>query len=510
MGAPLNIVIVGGGTAGWMTAAGLSLACPPQLATITLIESDDIGTIGVGEASIPSIAHFNSLLRIDEREFMAKTRATFKLGIEFVGWGGEGQSYMHPFGSFGTNFDLAAFHHYWLRLKQMGEGGDILDYNLSAVLSRQGRFAPPSPDKNSPLSSVVYAYHFDAGLYARYLRSYAEARGARRLEGMITQVGQNSETGYIEGVTLKDGRVIAGDFFIDCSGFRGLLIEGALKAGFEDWSHLLPCDRAVAVPSENPAQLTPYTRATARKAGWQWRIPLQHRTGNGLVYSSSHMSDDEAAQTLLSSLEGKALADPRPIRFLTGRRKSAWVKNCAAVGLSAGFLEPLESTSIHLIQKGVSKLIQCLPRQATAGGAFAPHLMDHFNRETRHEYEDVRDFLMLHYKANARDGAFWRYCREQDISDRLKARMDLFRESGRIFTGETELFRDPSWLSVMLGQGIFPQDYDPLADRMTIDDIRQNLAHISRTYLRSAAQAPRHEDFLQQHFGKPNIATEIV
>lgn len=495
--APLRIVIAGGGTAGWMTAAGLAYACRDRLAQITLIESEDIGTIGVGEASIPSIAHFNQLLKIDEREFMAKTKASFKLGIEFVDWGRKGQAYMHPFGAYGQNFDLAAFHHYWLKLRQAGEQTELSDYSLNIALSRKNRFAPPSPDKKSPLSVMVHAYHFDAGLYAQYLRAYAEARGVKRIEGRITDVNLRSDDGFIESLRLENGPQVSGDFFIDCTGFRALLIEGALKSGYEDWSSLLPCDRAMAVPSENPAVLSPFTRATARDAGWQWRIPLQHRTGNGLVYASAFMSDDEAADILMRNLEGKPLADPRPIRFVSGRRKQAWVKNCASVGLSAGFLEPLESTSIHLIQKGVSKLIRCLPQVG-----MSPHLIRAFNQETQAEYEDVRDFLVLHYKATEReDSAFWRYCRHQAISDSLAARIELFRESGRIFVQNAELFQEASWLSVMLGQNIVPMAYDPVADLLPEADLSRALAYIRDTYARTADSAARHDDFLRHHFG---------
>lgn len=494
---PLRIVIVGGGTAGWMTAAGLSYACRDRIAQVTLVESEEIGTIGVGEASIPSLVTFNQFLKIDEREFMARTKATFKLGIEFRDWGALGDRYMHPFGPFGHSFGMAAFHHYWLKAQQNGDRTPLSDYNLNTALAGRNAFTPPSPDRSSPLSALVYAFHFDAGLYAQYLRSYAENFGVKRIEGKVVTVGQDAESGHITGVTLADGRTVEGDFFVDCSGFRGLLIEETLKAGYEDWTGLLPCDRAVAVPCENQYPLTPFTRATAHGAGWQWRIPLQHRTGNGLVYSSAHMSDDEAAGTLLSHLDGKPLTDPRLIRFRTGRRRTVWEKNCVAIGLSAGFLEPLESTAIHLTQRGVTKLITSLPRKG-----FDPVLARRFNEETRFEYEDVRDFLVLHYALTRRDDtAFWRESRARGVSDTLKARMDLFATSGRIQVGADELFKDASWLAVMDGQGLKPCDYDPLADMVDESDVRRSLDFIRTTFARIAEQTPPHDAFLTTHVG---------
>ncbi|ADU13556.1 tryptophan halogenase family protein [Asticcacaulis excentricus] len=494
---PLRIIIVGGGTAGWMTAAGLSYACRDRIAQVTLIESDEIGTIGVGEASIPSLVTFNQFLKIDEREFMAHTKATFKLGIEFRNWGALGDRYMHPFGPFGHDFGMAAFHHYWLRAQASGDLTPLSDYNLNSVLARRNAFAPPASDRNSPLSALVYAYHFDAGLYARYLRSYAENFGVTRIEGQVVKVGQDAESGYITGLTLSDGRRVEGDLFVDCSGFRALLIEETLKVGYEDWSGLLPCDRAVAVPSENQYPLTPYTRATARGAGWQWRIPLRHRTGNGLVYASDHLSDDQATESLLSHLDGKPLADPRLIRFRTGRRRTAWVKNCVAIGLSAGFLEPLESTAIHLTQRGVTKLITSLPRKG-----FDAVLAKRFNQETRFEYEDVRDFLVLHYALTRRhDTAFWNESRTRDISETLKARIALFETTGRIQIGSDELFKDASWLAVMTGQGLRPRDYDPLADMIDAEDLRRSLDFIRAAFARTAEQVPSHDQFLKAQFG---------
>lgn len=497
MNMPLSkIVIVGGGTAGWMTAAGLSHFLRGKGPRITLVESDDIGTIGVGEASIPTLTGFNQLLGIDEREFVARTQGTFKLGIEFVDWTRAGHRYFHPFGSFGQPLDICDFHHHWLRAHRNGSGHDLDDYCLNTVLMRGNRFAAPTREPGSPLSTVGHAYHFDAGLYARYLRAYAEQRGVVRVEGRIVGVDQAAETGFVTGVRLESGMVIEGDLFVDCSGFRGLLIEETLKAGYIDWTGLLPCNRAVAVASARTEPVLPYTRSTARDAGWQWRIPLRHRTGNGYVYSAEHIGDDEAAAVLLASLDGEALGEPRFLRFTTGRRAKAWVKNVVAIGLSAGFLEPLESTSIHLIQKGVLKLAKCLPDMD-----FAPDLIDEYNRQTAFEYDDVRDFLCLHYKATERDDtSFWAYNRHNAVSDSLRHRMALFEQSGRIFVTEQELFKLPSWLSVMWHQGVRPRAYDPIADALPATDLARSLAFLRDTFAGAAAQQPGHSAFLDHHF----------
>ena len=502
MSRPLQrIVIVGGGTAGWMTAAGLSHFLRGKTRegggpSITLVESDDIGTIGVGEASIPTLNGFNRLLGIDEREFLERTQGTFKLGIEFVDWTRKNHRYFHPFGSFGQPLDICDFHHHWLRAHAAAQGGDLDDYCLNTVLARADRFGGPSRDANTPLSTVGHAYHFDAGLYARYLRSYAEQKGVVRVEGRITGVDQAPETGFVSGVTLANGTRIEGDFFVDCSGFRALLIEETLKTGYIDWTDLLPCNRAVAVPSARTEPITPYTRATTRDAGWQWRIPLRHRTGNGYVYSAEHISEDEAAATLMANLDSQALDEPRFLRFTTGRRAKAWVKNVVAIGLSAGFLEPLESTSIHLIQKGVLKLAKCLPDLD-----FAPELMVEFNQQTAFDYEDVRDFLCLHYKATERDDTpFWAYNRNNTVSDSLRHRMALFEQSGRIFVTEQELFKLPSWLAVLWHQGVRPKGYDPIADALPQADLDRSLAFLSETFAKVTAQQPSHSAFLNANF----------
>ncbi|MFN3469496.1 MAG: tryptophan halogenase family protein, partial [Novosphingobium sp.] len=422
-----SIAIVGGGTAGWMTAAALAQALTHNCA-ITLIESDEIGTVGVGEATIPPIRTFNETLQIDEREFVRKTQGSFKLGIEFVNWGSLGNRYFHPFGPHGRAFDIVSLHHYWLRAREAGEEAPLDDHSMAWALAKENRFARPAPDQRHVLSTFDYAYHFDAGLYARFLREYAEAKGVIRIEGKVASVGQNAANGFVAGVTLEDGRTIEAELFVDCSGFRGLLIEGALKAGYEDWTHWLPCDRAVAVPCENAGPLTPYTRSTAQEAGWQWRIPLQHRTGNGYVFCSHFLSEEEAADKLMARLDGKALGEPRPLRFVTGRRKAFWDRNVVAIGLSSGFMEPLESTSIHLIQAGISKLLALFPDRT-----FDPLVIEEYNRIAVNEFERIRDFLILHYHANGRVGeAFWDQCRTMALPDTLADKLALFRSQGQV------------------------------------------------------------------------------
>ncbi|EGF93133.1 tryptophan halogenase PrnA [Asticcacaulis biprosthecium C19] len=452
-----NIVIAGGGSAGWMAAAALSNALQRNC-TITLIESEEIGTVGVGEATIPPIVRFNKTLGIDEAEFVRATQGSFKLGIQFVNWGRLNHAYFHPFGSFGRDFDMAGVFHYWQAAFEAGQAGGLDDYCMAWSAAKRNRFAPPSADPRHVLSTYDYAYHFDAGLYAAMLRTYAQAKGVKRLEGRIVAVGQNAETGFVETLTLDDGRSVAGELFIDCSGFRGLLIEGALKTGYQDWTHWLPCDRALAVPCTSSADFTPYTRSTAHQAGWQWRIPLQHRTGNGHVYASQYISDEDAAAVLIANLDGAPLADPRPLRFTTGRRNHFWNKNVVAIGLSSGFMEPLESTSLYLIQSGIAKLLILFPDRD-----FDPVLVDEFNRLTRTEFERIRDFIVLHYKLTQRDDSpLWRYCAAMDIPDSLRETIALFRRYGKIAHRELDLFGDPSWLAVHIGQMNFPERNDPL------------------------------------------------
>jgi tryptophan halogenase len=491
---PLDIVIVGGGTSGWMTAAALSKVLKGRY-RITLIESDEIGTVGVGEATIPMIALFNRMLEIDENEFMRETQASFKLGIEFVDWGRIGDRYIHGFGVIGQDNWTVDFHQYWLKQYMAGKAKALEHYAINTAACLQGKFMRPRADMpKSPLSQIAYAFHFDASLYARYLRRYAEARGVQRLEGRITDVSLREGDGHVEAVTLQSGRRIEGGLFIDCSGFRALLIEGALKTGFEDWSHWLPCDRALAVPCKPVAETTPYTRATARPAGWQWRIALQHRIGNGHVYSSSFMNDDEAARLLLAGLDGEPLGEPRPLRFKAGRRKQAWNRNVVSIGLASGFLEPLESTSIHLVQMGIAHLLTYFP-----AAGFDAADRDQYNRTMQQEYEWIRDFIVLHFKATERDDTpFWNHCREMKVPDTLQERMDLFRAHGRVLRMGDELFAKPSWVQVMHGQRVHPRSYHPLTDLIPEPEIQQYIEEVENVIANCVKLMPTHNQFIAQ------------
>ena len=487
-----TVCIVGGGSAGWMAAAALANALQRGTA-ITLIESEEIGTVGVGEATIPPIKIFNQQLGIAEADFVRATQGSFKLGIEFVNWGRQGHRYFHPFGTFGAEFDSVPLHHFWLRAHAKGEAGPLDDYSMAWAAASRGRFDVPSQDRRLVQSTFDYAYHFDAGLYAAFLRKYAEAKGVVRHEGKVANVALNAESGHVESITLADGRDVAADFFIDCSGFRGLLIEGALETGYEDWTHWLPCDRAVAVPCTR-GDFTPYTRSTAREAGWQWRIPLQHRTGNGHVYCSRFISDDDAAATLLANLDGEALAEPRFLRFTTGRRKKFWNRNVVAVGLASGFMEPLESTSLHLIQSAIMRLLALFPDRS-----FDPLGIDEYNRLTSEEFARIRDFLILHYHATEReDSALWRYCRAMDIPDELAWRMEHFRRYGRLVSAGPELFLNPSWLAVHIGQFNWPERPDPMTDARAVDGTRL-LDGLRRVMGEAADAMPTHQDFIDRH-----------
>jgi tryptophan 7-halogenase len=488
-----HTVIVGGGTAGWMCAAALSRMLGPAGHRITLIESDAIGIVGVGEATVPSIREFNRLLRIDEDAFLRATRGTIKLGIEFADWGGAGQRYFHPFGYFGVDMAGVGFHHHWLR--HVADGGDAepWHYNLEAQAAAAGRFARET--RHGP---VNHAFHFDAGLYARFLRGEAEARGVVRVEGEIVHVAQHGESGHVAGVTLRSGERIDGDFFIDCSGFRGLLIEGALKSGYVDWSHWLPCDRAVAMPcARTNGPVTPYTRSTAREAGWQWRIPLQHRTGNGYVYSSRHLEDERAVELLASRLDGEPLAEPNRLRFTAGHRRSCWKGNVVALGLASGFLEPLESTSIHLIQTGIIRLLGLFPRSA-----IDPAVVDRFNADTVHEYELLRDFVLAHYAVSSGiDTPFWREVRAAPLPDSLAARLDAFRTSGNILNEPVELFGPTNWFAILWGQGLRPRDHHPIADALPREELDRRLAVLRQRNAEALAELPPHDDFLARIAG---------
>jgi tryptophan halogenase len=498
---PLRIVIVGGGTAGWMTAAALASVFGPAQRQIRLIESSEIGIVGVGEATLPHIRFFNRRIGIDERELMAKTQATFKLGIEFVDWARVGDNYIHPFGAYGSRIAGVPFHHHWLRHRAAGDNSDIAEYSLPIVASRANKFAMPSEDMQDVMSTFGYAFQFDASLYAQHLRGFSEARGVLRTDARIVDVELRGEDGWVESVKLDNGEIVTGDLFIDCSGFRGLLIEQALKTGYDEWTHWLPCDRAMAVPCENVGPLTPYTRATAREAGWQWRIPLQHRMGNGYVYGSNFISDDEAAAKLLSRLEGKALATPRPLRFVTGRRKKTWNRNVVAIGLSGGFLEPLESTSIYLIQIAITTLTDYLTDRATApGDKFDPRTVDAYNRWMEMEYDRVRDFLILHYHATERDDApIWDYCRHMRIPDSLAHKMELFRARAHVVTYKDGLFLEPSWLAVYFGQRVEPGGYDLRADAMSADESEILLSNVREKIQHAVARMPAHEEFLRHY-----------
>jgi tryptophan halogenase len=490
------MVIVGGGTAGWMTAAAVAkiMGEIPDF-RIELIESDEIGTVGVGEATIPQIVLFNALLDIDEADFVRATNATYKLGIEFVDWTRLGHRYVHPFGFYGVDMKGVEFHHHWLKGKTLGDQTPLDAYSIGVAGGIAGKFTHPRPDQpNSPLSKLAYAFQFDASLYARYLRGIAEAHGVVRTEGKIVDVVQNGESGFIESLVLENGKRVEGELFIDCSGFRGLLIEQTLKAGFEDWSKWLPCDRALAVPCELGGDHQPLTRSTARPAGWQWRIPLQHRIGNGYVYSSAHISDDEAAATLLANLDGVALADPRPLRFKAGHRKKTWVKNVIALGLASGFLEPLESTSIHLVQSGIARLMTLFPARS-----FDALDIERFNAETLKEYVDIRDFLVLHYNATERDDSdFWNYCRNLEPPEGLAYKRAMFEANGRIFREHEELFTETSWLAVLVGQGAEARSYHPAADILPDDETLRRLQHIREVVADTAGLMPTQDEFLEQ------------
>jgi tryptophan halogenase len=490
-----KIVIVGGGTAGWMTAAALGKFLKDGHTNIRLVESEEIGTVGVGESTIPQMRIFNRMLALDENDFVRKTQATFKLAIEFRDWTRIGESYHHPFGPFGIDMDGVSFHSYWLKLNAMGEAPDTGDYSLNVIAARNSRFMRPTQVANSPLSSIAYAFHFDAGLYARYLREFSEKLGVVRTEGRITNVHLNGESGFVEAVTLADGMRIEGDLWIDCSGFRGLLIEQWLKTGYEDWSHWLLNDRAWAVPCESSGDRYPVTRAIARPAGWQWRIPLQHRVGNGYAYSSKFVSDDEAAATLLGHLEGKALKDPMMLKFVTGRRLKSWNRNVVAIGLSAGFMEPLESQSIFLIQVAIARLLTMFPDRN-----FEPADTARFNRLMQFEYERIRDFLVLHFHATERDDTpYWDYCRNMKVPEYLADKMALFQGRGRIFRENDELFNETSWFAVMVGQGLRPRGHDPLVDELSNAELLDRMGHIKSVIGKAAMTMPDHWDFIAKN-----------
>ncbi len=487
-----KILIVGGGSAGWMAAALFSRLFR-GLYDITLIESEAIGTVGVGEATIPAIKTFNALIGLDEADFMRRTQASFKLGIQFIDWDRIGSSYIHGFGVIGRDLEWLRCHQYWLKMRAAGRASDFAAYSINTAAALQNRFMRADPQRTgSPLGHIAHAFHFDAGLYAKYLRGLSEAAGVRRREGKIASVQLRPDDGFVQSVTMEDGAVEAADLLIDCSGFRGLIIEEAMKTGYEDWTHWLPCDRALAVPCARTEPFTPYTRATARPAGWQWRIPLQHRTGNGHVYSSRYMDEAEAERILLSNLDGEQLAEPNRIRFVAGKRRQVWNKNCVAAGLASGFLEPLESTSLHLIQSVLTRLVRLMP-----DGGFDPTTIAEFNRQMDFEYERIRDFVILHYKATYRDDTpFWRDCRDMAVPDTLQRKMDLFRANGRVFREDDELFTEESWIQVFLGQGVIPAGYDPLVDVTPEAEIERFLNDVETVIGKCVAVMPSHADYV--------------
>jgi tryptophan 7-halogenase len=495
MAEPLVIVIVGGGTAGWMTAAALVSIATDKVCQVRLIESDHIGSVGVGEATLPQMKDFNDYIGINEADMMAKTNATFKLGIEFVDWGKKGNSYIHPFGKFGDPLSGVDFHQLWAKVKAAEGVKSIEAYSYAVQACRQKRCEFPVDDHSEINSTYAYAYHFDAGLYAQYLRKFAEERGLLRIEGKIVQVNQDADSGIIKSVALESGKEIAGDYFIDCSGFQSLLLGKTLKAEREDWSPWLVCNRAVAVQSERTADFSPYTRSTAKANGWQWRIPLQSRTGNGLIYSSDYLSDDEATTNLLQDLDAPVVKDPKVIRFSAGRYKKSWQKNCIAVGLASGFLEPLESTSIYLIQIAITNFLKLLPSKMPDEA-----LINEFNRLTDIEYERVRDFLILHYKLNERDdGELWRYCRDMPVPDSLRLKMQLFTGRGYIETYRYGLFAPPSWISVFIGQGLCQEGFDPYIANLSELQIKNKLQELELIIQHRVGLMPGHAEFVADY-----------
>jgi len=483
-----NVVIAGGGTAGWIAAAALSQQFG-DLLNIVLVESEDIGTVGVGEASIPPMKSFHSFLQINEQEFMRATEATFKLGIGFENWARIGDNYIHSFGKTGQSTWLCEFHHFWMRGQEIGINAEFGEYCPELMAAKANKFAV------SQQANLNYAYHLDASLYAKFLRKYSEARGVKRIEGKIKSVEQHPESGFITSLTMESGQVVLGELFIDCSGFRGLLIEQTLKTGYEDWSHWLPCNSAVAIQTESIQAPIPFTRSIAGDVGWRWRIPLQHRMGNGLVYCDKYMADDASIQTLLSAVEGKHITQPRVIKFTTGRRRLMWNKNCVALGLASGFVEPLESTSIHLIMMGVTRLMQLFPFTGVS-----QTFVDQYNMLAQSELEKIRDFIILHYNATEReDTPFWQYCKHMQIPESLAHRIQMFVETGHAFQTESELFRIDSWVQVLFGQRLIPKNYHHFARMMKDADLVQLLATMRKATGQVVATLPSHQEFINYY-----------
>ncbi|MBU1620996.1 MAG: tryptophan 7-halogenase [Gammaproteobacteria bacterium] len=490
-----KLVIAGGGTAGWMAAALLKKVFGQAL-DVELVESEDIGIIGVGEATIPPIQIFNQYLGLDEKEFLRETHATIKLAIKFENWRVQGESYYHTFGAPGATLGVANFQHYWLRAKELGLKESLWDFDLNYLCCEQGKFNKIKT--HNPVYDMPYAYHFDSALYGKYLRKLAEQAGVIRTEGLIEQVKQNPETGFVQALQLKNGREISGDLFIDCTGIRGLLIRKTLGVAYEHWDQYLPANSALAVPTEPFKQTLPYTRSIAHSAGWQWRIPLTHRNGNGIVYSSNYLSDDQAYQTLMSNLDSTALAEPKKISFETGRTTKQWHKNVVAIGLSSGFLEPLESTSIHLIQSAIVRLMKMFPNHEISEAQISA-----YNAESKDEFETIRDFIILHYHVNERnDSDFWRDMRQMSIPHRLEEKLALFKETAGIFNDANDIFRDSSWLQVMLGQGLQPADYHPAARAYSKEQLLEIMQNIRTAKQQPLQKLTGHDEFLALYTGQ--------
>jgi tryptophan halogenase len=488
-----QITIVGGGTAGWMAAAYLSNIFKNRGPAITLVESDEIEPIGVGEATIPPFLGFLKTIGIDEKEFIQATHATFKLGIQFDNWYAKSTGYFHPFGKIGRNIDGLDFYHCWLKNNAQGHKSQLMDHSSAAQMAFSGRFMSPQNYPDSPIGTAAYALHIDAALAAKFLRKVAESAGVKRIEGKVTDVRLGGG-GFIDSVALANGTELVGDLFLDCTGFRGLLIEQALKTGYDDWSHFLPCDNAVAVQTQRLGSAPPFTVATARSAGWMWRIPLQHRTGNGYAFSSRFCSEDEAVSTLLESVEGELLSAPKVIPFVTGKRRKVWNKNCISLGLASGFVEPLESTAIHLVFKTLAWLVRLFP-----DADFDQSLQDDFNQKLAREYEEIRDFIVLHYCVTQRDDSpFWRHCREMQIPQSLKEKIGYFGQRGELTEGEGDLFKPVNWYSVLEGMQVRPAKYNPLADTLDPDKLALSISQGSKAIARFVEQLPTHDEFIRQ------------
>jgi tryptophan halogenase len=495
-----KIVIVGGGSAGWIAAAILGHHLKGKFCEVELVESDDIGTIGVGESTIPPFMTLLRNLGINEQEFIQATQASFKLGIRFKYWHRKEESYFHPFGAIGGNIEAHDFYHCWLKAKQQGHSAGLQEFAPCSAMADQGKFFLPHKAQKTPIAKASYALHLDAKLAAEYLRRYAEALGVIRTEGMVTDVCQK-ECGDIEKIILKSGKAVGGDFFIDCTGFRALLIEKTLDVGYEDWTNFLPCDRAIAVQTESHGATVPYTIATARDAGWTWRIPLQHRTGNGYVYSSKFCSDEEARETLLKNIDGPMINDPRVIPFTTGIRKQVWHRNCLSLGLASGFIEPLESTAIHLVVRGMDFFVRFFPDME-----HDPILIDEYNRRMSQDYEEIRDFIVLHYCTTERDDTpFWSWCKNMDIPASLRERIELFKARAVLRDGVDELFKEDSWYSVFEGMGVRPKKYNPMVDRVNYQMIDGTLNGAPGILNEMVKTLPSHDEFLREFCPAPKL-----